>query len=382
MKSHYARKGAVALLAIVLATGLLVPSFSLANADDASSDALPSEGLFQKLQVPENPQEIQSSDSASQSQEAGECTVTLEYWENVTYDDPDNPPNEDGRRLLGERVLTGLHEGDVLNTWNYVVNIPGYFFWDAWPAKLTVSADPSQNVISLFYFKLWSTQYTVNYYVLTGADLSADNWIDALTPEEVEFTKVHTDTFTNQRDTIIEGDAYEYQVDGLFVIDTYPAEIVLGTDPDNNVLNVLYTPEITTLPDDVEVPSDTIMDKDDLITTLPDDVLVEDFTGVDGDGNLEITDDMLAHPMDPSQAAAIKSAYLESLSMPQTGDSTPIAAAATVGIVALAVAVMAFMFSRPERSDQSSGHGSAGGSDTAGGPSSSSTSGRSNRHDS
>lgn len=59
------------------------------------------------------------------------------------------------------------------------------------------------------------------------------------------------------------------------MIDTYPAQIRLGTDPDNNVINVLYTPSSTTLPDGIEIP-DGIFDYNDQITTLPDAVEVPD----------------------------------------------------------------------------------------------------------
>lgn len=355
MRITFAKKSFIAFMAIVFAASLSAMPFAFAGADNEPMDA-----QFKELQVPETDKEPAAENAANSSQGVGDCTVTLEYWENVNYDDPDNPPDSNGRRLLGTRVLTGLHEGDVLDTWDYVVDIPGHFFWDAWPATLTVSADPTQNVISLFYFKLWNNQYTVNYYVMSGADLTADNWTDALKPDTVEFTKIASDTFTNQRyDELIEGDAYEYQVNGMYVIDTYPAEIRVGTDPDNNVLNVLYVPDAEHLPDDAPMPDDTVVDKDDLITLLPDDkpvpnVVTDDFTGGnDGsNGNMNITDEMLANPIKPQQAAAVKAAYLESLSMPQTGDNTPMVAAATVAIMALAIAFMALVFGRKSREQQ------------------------------
>lgn len=117
-----------------------------------------------------------------------------------------------------------------------------------------------------------------------------------------------------------------------------PAQIRLGTDPDNNVINVLYTPTSTTLPDGVEIPDDIfdyddqittlpdaveipdqIFDHDDLITTLPDDVIVEDFVGdgTDAPGNgetgddetVDITDDMLDNPTDKKDAEETINAY-------------------------------------------------------------------------
>lgn len=333
------RKSLILLLAVVFAAGLSVPPISIANAENGYM-----ESPFSELQVPDASETAQppqvADNAAAPDQEVGDCTATLEYWENVPYDDPENPPNGDGRRLMGTRVLTGLHEGQVLNTWDYVVNIPGYFFWDAWPATLTISTDPSQNVISLFYFKRWDSEYTVNYYVMTGANLAADNWVDALQPNNVKFTKIASETFDSQQfDSIINGDAYEYKVDGMYVIDTYPTKIQLGTDPDNNVLNVLYTPTSTTLPDHIEVPDDVV---DDSVGSNPD---------TDG-GKVDITDDMLANPIPPEQAAAVKSAYLKSLSMPQTGDNTPVVAGITVAVMALAIAVMALLFGRRSHREQ------------------------------
>ena len=45
--------------------------------------------------------------------------------------------------------------------------------------------------------------------------------------------------------------------DGTYVVDTYPSEIHVGVNPDDNVINVLYVPDSANLPDDIEIPSDT-----------------------------------------------------------------------------------------------------------------------------
>ena len=211
----------------------------------------------------ENEQNAQDNPAATTPSD--DCTVTIRYLEYMNYDDePDAVIDEMGRRVLGTRVLTGLKEGDVLNAWNYVVNIPGHFFFDGWPLNLTVTTDPNKNTFDLIYIKKWNSEYTVNYYVMTGADLSADTWSEALAPDDVEFIKMGSETFDNQRfDKLVEGDAYEYKLDDMYVIDTYPAEIRLGTDPDNNVINVLYTPTSSTLPDDLEVPDDIIPPADE-----------------------------------------------------------------------------------------------------------------------
>lgn len=289
---------------------------------------------------------------------ADNCSITLKYYEIVQYDDPDEPVGDDNLRLLGSRTLSGFHEGDVVDAWDYVVNIPGHFFWDGWPGKLTVSRDPNQNVIVLHYVKLWNAEYTVNYYVMTGADLTADTWSEALAPEEVTFTKMGSETFTNQRfDALIKGDAYEYKLNDMYVIDTYPAEIRLGTDPDNNVINVLYVPELATLPDQIEIP-DEQLNHDDLITTLPDDVIVEDFASTDTinpdeDTTIDITDDMLNKPVNKAEAEEIINAYDTGLehakALAQTGDTTLVVVSIIAGIALVAVVVLVIIVWRRKK---------------------------------
>ena len=308
---------------------------------------------------------------------ADDCSITLNYYEMVMFDDPDVPKDENGLRLMGTRTLSGFHEGQELTAWSYVVNIPGYFFWDGWPNRMVVSRDPSQNVYTLNYVRLWNSEYTVNYYLMTGADLTADSWSGALAPQDVEFTKLGSETFTNQRfDKLIVGDAYEYKIDDTYVIDTYPAQIRLGTDPDNNVINVLYTPTSTTLPDGVEIPDDIfdyndqittlpdaveipdqIFDHDDLITTLPDDVIVEDFVGdgTDAPGNgetgddetVDITDDMLDNPTDKKDAEETINAYTtgveKTMTLVDTGDRTIAVVGTLAGIALLAAIVFAVL---------------------------------------
>lgn len=350
------RKTLIALVAILtlLSASLLyaVLTSPLAFAENSTRTVVDTQG--NEITVPAE-QVGQNSSSQNRAVDsdgltpADDCSVTLKYYEIVQYDDPDEPVGDDNLRLLGSRTLSGLHEGDVVDAWDYVVNIPGHFFWDGWPAKLTVSRDPNQNVIVLHYVKLWNAEYTVNYYVMTGADLTADTWSEALAPEEVTFTKMGSETFTNQRfDALIKGDAYEYKLNDMYVIDTYPAEIRLGTDPDNNVINVLYVPELATLPDQIEIP-DEQLNHDDLITTLPDDVIVEDFASTDTinpdeDTTIDITDDMLSKPVNKAEAEEIINAYDTGLehakALAQTGDTTLIVVSIIAGIALVAVVVL------------------------------------------
>lgn len=339
---------------------------SLAYADETRT-VVDTQG--NEISVPATP--ASSEDTLSP---ADNCTITLQYFEIVHYEDPDKPVGNDKLHLMGTRTLDGFHEGEVVSIWSYVVDIPGHFFWDGWPASLTVSRDASQNVFTLNYFLLSNAEYTVNYYVMTGADLTANNWTDALAPEGVKFTKMGSEKFTNQRfDLLVKGDAYEYKLDNLYVIDTYPSEIRLGTDPDNNVINVLYVPGLSTLPDDVEItekPSyddqmttlpdsveipDEQFNYDELITTLPDDVYVEDFASTevidpDEDTTIEITDDMLAHPVDKAQAEEIINAYQTGVDHAQelsrTGNTTFGIVCTIAGIAVVAAVVLGVMVYR------------------------------------
>lgn len=335
----------------------------------------------------ENEQNAQDNPAATTPSD--DCTVTIRYLEYMNYDDePDAVIDEMGRRVLGTRVLTGLKEGDVLNAWNYVVNIPGHFFFDGWPLNLTVTTDPNKNTFDLIYIKKWSSEYTVNYYVMTGADLAADTWSEALAPDDVEFIKMGSETFENQRfDKLVEGDAYEYKLDDMYVIDTYPAEIRLGTDPDNNVINVLYTPTSSTLPDELEVPdgiippadegdagsgngagtpspdlpSDDTFDKDDITSTLPDGVTdddesKDDFLGNEVDrGELDVTDEMLANPVSKEQANQSLTDYRDSLyeadNLAKTGDGVPIIAWVSGATALVALVLLGFYLMRSRKHD-------------------------------
>lgn len=279
-----------ALFIIGMSTAMLVvgqPGDALAEGESqaASSDA--------------------GGDASSDDAAAADCHATIKYYDLVDADTPGVVPDETGRWLLGTREIDGLHEGDVLHAWDYVVNIPGYFFFDGWPRYLTITTNPADNVIELNYFNRNNASFTVNYYLMQNADLTADNWASALAPDDVEFIKLGSETFDNQRfNALIEGDAYEYRIDGTYVVDTYPAEIRLTEDPDDNVLNVLYVPESTHLPDNVEIPDldesappdasgpsqapslpgDTEFDQDGIVGVLPDgtqasDELYQDLVG-------------------------------------------------------------------------------------------------------
>lgn len=356
------------------------------NADGEEAPATPNEAdapaetsPAQKKGAPSA--ELAGSD-AEASTDAAATTATIMYYENVSYDDGDVEPDEEGRVLLGTYELKDVHVGQTLNAWDYVVDIPGYFFWDGWPQNLTLGENPDDNVIKLFYFKLWNNEYTVNYYLMENADLSADNLKDALKPDDVKFIKMGSETFTDQRfDKLVKGDAYEYKIDGTYVVDTYPAEIRVGVNPDDNVINVLYVPDSPNIPDGVGVPddttkpnddatppddgsstpdgdtpsdsttppslpSDTTFDKDEIETAVPNkDEVINDFIASgDVQDKVEITDEMIENPVSKTDADYVKNVYETGLregeKLAQTGDRTALAVVGAVAVTAaIAVAI-------------------------------------------
>ena len=309
----------------------------------------------------------QSPSEGAASDVATDCTLTLVYTSDPTGEErPGTIFDDQGRVILGTRTLSGFQEGQTVSAWDYVVNIPGHFFFDAWPARITISADPAQNVFTLVYIKLWNYEYTVNYYLMTGADLSADNWKDALDTGHVEFYKMGSEVFDDQQlDHLVNGDAYEYKLDGTYVIDTYPAEIRVGTDADDNVINVLYTPESQNLPDNMPLPDDVVppAGTDTPPTTLPGDTTLDedDATTLPPDltdpDQIEITDEMLEHPVSKQEAEKTKDAYLMGIQvgsdLAQTGDPVPAIVAILVVVAILAAAGAAYALYRRRHSTQS-----------------------------
>lgn len=190
-------------------------------------------------------------DPADQSAQAADCTLTVRYIEYV-YADGSN--DIIGTSVLGEWLVQGLKPGDVVNSWDYVVDIPGHFFFDGSAPEIVISENNAENVLELMYGKLYNSEFTVNYYLMEGADLTTGSWAGTL-ESNPRFIKMGEQTFMDQRfDDLVEGDDYEYDIGGLYAVDTYPESIRLSANPDDNVINVLYVPALTNLPDEIVVP--------------------------------------------------------------------------------------------------------------------------------
>lgn len=242
------KKTAIVLLCTVLALSLSLPMLSFANTDEQASSE------NQAIASSTSQADSEDASTASEKPLATNCTATVKYYEIVTYEEPGVPPDSENRYLLGTRTIENLTEGDVLNAWDYVVDIKGFFFFDGWPLNLTVSADSEQNEIVLFYGRYWNHSYTVNYYLMAGANLTADTWNGALQPEGVEFEKFATETFENQPyGALIGASQYEAAIDETYFVDAYPAQIRVGIDPYNESINLLYVPAAANLPDSFEI---------------------------------------------------------------------------------------------------------------------------------
>lgn len=327
-----------------------------------------------------------------------ECHLTITYIELLPTDDPSAPyePHE-----MGAYVVDGLHPGDVVNVWDYVFNIPGHFFFDGSSPSITISADDSLNTVELTYGVLQNSEFTVDYYIMEGADLNATDWAGALAPGP-EFHKIGEQRFVNQTfNKEVDGDDFEYALEGLYTVGSFPEVIHLTDDPAENVINVLYAPAISDLPESSEIVSKpegpAVPDAPDAPSApdapeaaapsapaLPNEVVVPTPTlpngsdassfgvpagiqGMEGvvisEGNVNerpvkepiaITDEMLANPVTPQTAERYAQAYESGLPLLSPLPAVTLVPHIQVGLALLLflvafLAICAFAFERGER---------------------------------
>ena len=145
-------KAAALALSLVLGSALvLAPSSAWASGDSAPTEAAPAP--VDAVVAPAEAAPAPADDSAPEAAPTGDRTMTFYYYEPLSYEDPDYS-HPSGLRLLKTKVVGGLSVGDVLDTWDYVDDIEGHFFFDAYPAKPVVSEDDSKNFVELMYF-IW-----------------------------------------------------------------------------------------------------------------------------------------------------------------------------------------------------------------------------------
>lgn len=270
-------------LALCLAAGslgLALTAAEPARADETAptgaektperNEALPASLALGIAELPLNAAATTSTSCAGD----GDYSMTFYYCEFVSYDDPtfDHPS---GQRLLHSHTVTGLNLGDQLDTWDYVANIEGYFFFDAIPARPVVVEDESQNGVELRYMNPHLNEYTINYYrICDGEEPHGDaepetetahratgennddseRLVETINGQKVAFDKIKSVTVDEQPCNIkVEGHSWAHELDDLMYLDSFPASIRLSTDPASNVINLVYADTMASLPDDTEV---------------------------------------------------------------------------------------------------------------------------------
>ena len=311
---------------------------------------------------------------------APETYVTVRYNEHYVHD-VDGNPSDAGTRLLGERAFPAT-VGETVDAWDYVAQIPGFFFWDGWPGKLTVSENPDDNVIELFYMRLSVSTYTVNYYAMTGADLTVDDWTGALSTDP-SFHFLGSSTYTGQLyDKLVDGEEYAVEIEDAYAVGAFPDSIRLTLDPSDNVINVLYVPKLEAGPEDIEIEEkpETVEPDDGEEAVPPENGGEVEMPPTDGgngmlppageppagfppidviapgggsDGEVEITDEMIDNAPTPGQAQAMKDAYNSGLrdggELAKTGDGTATAVAVLLGLALVSAGVLGYVAWRRRR---------------------------------
>lgn len=278
-------------LALVLALGLTcasslsltlgAPSAALAS-ENATLSSEAAEAVAQGsgatalpgLNAPALPLASKGTSSSSCAGD-GDYSMTFYYIELVHYHDPElNHPS--GLRLLHTHTVTGLNVGDQLDTWDYVADLEGYLFFDAIPARPVVGEDEALNGVELRYMNPELNEYTVDYYrvcdgsdhldgdadevapeVSRGSDANASNdrITEILGGQPVVFEKFKSVTVDCQPFNVkVHGDSLAHQIDNLMYLESYPSSIRVSTDPEDNVISLLYTDTMTSLPDGTEIP--------------------------------------------------------------------------------------------------------------------------------
>lgn len=278
-------------LALVLALGLTcasslsltlgAPSAALAS-ENATLSSEAAEAVAQGsnaaalpgLNAPALPLASKGTNSSSCAGD-GDYSMTFYYIELVHYHDPElNHPS--GLRLLHTHTVTGLNVGDQLDTWDYVADLEGYLFFDAIPARPVVGEDEALNGVELRYMNPELNEYTVDYYRVcdgsdhidgdaeeaapevsrgNGANASDDRITEILGGQPVVFEKFKTVTVDCQPFNVkVHGDSLAHQIDNLMYLESYPSSIRVSTNAEDNVINLLYTDAMASLPDDTEIP--------------------------------------------------------------------------------------------------------------------------------
>lgn len=264
------------VLAFLLAASPLTAHAGKALGENANT---PAQVVVQQTEDAQ-PQDTQASDAQAQT-----TSLTVYYCEMVPHDEPIDHPSH--MRLIKSETFDGLTVGETFEPWDYVQDINGYWFFDGWSEDYVLSENPDENNLELHYFASQDNQATINYYIMSegestrsvdAASQALDSEHAVVNGEDVLFTKIGESQLDGLRfDRFVHGDDHAIELENLMLVDSYPSSIQVCTNPENNVINLLYAPSLTSLPDDmpaddeeaVEPPADSTPG-DDADTSTPD----------------------------------------------------------------------------------------------------------------
>ena len=205
----------------------------------------------------------ESQNAPTQGEVAAKTTsLTVYYCEIIPFDETiDHPSN---MRLIKTETFDGLAVGEQFEPWDYVQDLDGYMFFDGWSENYTLSENPDENNLQLHYMATQNNSATVNYYIMSKGQETDGVTYQSLDSDQVDingdpvrFTKLGEYQLDNLRfNRFVEGADHAVLLDNLMFVDSFPSSIQVTTSPEDNVINLLYTPTLTTLPDDVLAGSD------------------------------------------------------------------------------------------------------------------------------
>lgn len=275
-------------LALTLAASPLLAFASNTTIDSTTNEAL----NLSELPLVST---AQKTDDPALSADAQTTSLTVYYCEIMPFDESiDHPSN---MRLLQTKTFDGLPVGETFNSWDYVENLDGYFFFDGWAESYVLSENPEENNLQLHYFATQNNSATVNYYIMSEDPTddyetyqSFQSDLVEIGGESILFTKLGEYQLEGLRfNRPVTGEDHAIAIDDLMFVESFPSSIQVSTSPEDNIINLLYAPALTTLPDDLLV--------DEGSTTPPavdepvnDDNSVDDSTSADdnesaGDSN-------------------------------------------------------------------------------------------------
>lgn len=236
------------------------------------------------------------TDDLTLSADTQTTSLTVYYCEIMPFDESiDHPSN---MRLLQTKTFDGLPVGETFNSWDYVENLEGYFFFDGWAESYVLSENPEENNLQLHYFATQNNSATVNYYIMSEDPTddyetyqSFQSDLVEIGGESILFTKLGEYQLEGLRfNRPVAGEDHAVAIDDLMFVESFPSSIQVSTSPEDNIINLLYAPALTTLPDD------SLVDEGDSTTPpavddpVNDDNSVDDSTSADdnegaGDSN-------------------------------------------------------------------------------------------------